>query len=36
MKAVYISTTGDDTVELAIPLEVEGYGVGVIEMNGRV
>ena len=36
MKAVYISTTGDDTVELATPLEVEGYGVGVIEMNGRV
>ena len=36
MKAVYISTRGDDTVELATPLEVEGYGVGVIEMNGRV
>ena len=36
MKAVYISTTGDDTTELATPLEAEGYGVGVIEMNGRV
>ena len=36
MKAVYISTTGDDTTELATPLEVEGYGVGVIEMKGRV
>ena len=36
MKAVYISTAGDDTTELATPLEVEGYGVGVIEMNGRV
>ena len=23
-------------MELATPLEVEGYGVGVIEMNGRV
>ena len=36
MKAVYISITGDDTVELATPLEVKGYGIGVIEMNGRV
>ena len=36
MKVVYISMTGDDTVELATPLEVEGYGVGVIEMNGTV
>ena len=36
MKAVYISITEDDTVELATPLEVEGYGVCVIEMNGRV
>ena len=36
MKAVHISTTGDDTVELATSLEVECYGVGVIEMNGRV
>ena len=36
MKAVHISRTGDDTVELATPLEVEGHGVGVIEVNGRV
>ena len=36
MKAVYLNTNGDTTIDLPIPLEVEGYGVGVIEMSGRV
>ena len=33
MKAVYPSTEGDTTIEL--PLEVEGYGCGVVEINGK-
>ena len=36
MKAVYLNTNGNTTIGLPIPLEVEGYGVGVIEMSGRV
>ena len=36
MNALYLSTTGDTTTELAAPLEVEGYGCGVIEMTGRI
>ena len=36
MKAVYLHTNGDTTIDLPIPLEVEGYSVGVIEMSGRV
>ena len=36
MKALYLSTTGDETIELPTTLEVEGYGVGVIEMSGKV
>ena len=36
MKAVYLNTNGDTTIELPIPLEVEGYGIGVMEMSGRV
>ena len=36
MKSVYITTTGDNTIEFPVPLEVEGYGCGVVEMNGRI
>lgn len=36
MNALYLSTTGDTTTELATPLEVEGYGCGVIEMTGKI
>lgn len=36
MNAVYLSTDGDKTTELPIPLEVEGYGCGVIEMTGKI
>lgn len=36
MNAVYLSTDGDTTTDLPIPLEVEGYGCGIIEMTGRV
>ena len=36
MKAVYLNTNGDTTIDLPIPLEVEDYGVGVIEMSCRV
>ena len=35
MKAVYLSTEGDTTTELPLPLEVEGYGCGVVEINGK-
>ena len=36
MKSVYLTSNGDTTIDLPIPLEVEGYGVGVVEMSGRV
>ena len=36
MKALYLSTTGDNTLELPLPLEVEGFGCGLIELSGRV
>ena len=36
MKAVYISTNGDQTTVLPLPLEVQGFGCGVLEMNGKV
>ena len=35
-KALYLSTTGDNTIEFPLPLEVEGFGCGVIELSGRV
>ena len=35
MKAVYLSTEGDSTTELPLPLEVEGYGCGVVEISGK-
>ena len=36
MNAVYLSTSGDTTTQLPIPLEIQGYGCGVIEMTGKV
>lgn len=36
MNALYLSTSGDVITELATPLEVEGYGCGVIELTGKV
>ena len=36
MQAVYQSTNGDTTTILSTPLEVQGYGCGVIELNGKV
>ena len=36
MQAVYLSTNGDTTTILSTPLEVQGYGCGVIELNGKV
>lgn len=36
MHAVYLSTDGDSTTMLSTPLEVQGYGCGVIELNGKV
>ena len=35
MNALYLSTHGDVIRELATPLEVEGYGCGVIELTGK-
>ena len=35
MKAVYLSTDGDTTTELPLPLEVEGYACDVVEINGK-
>ncbi|MCG8622771.1 MAG: hypothetical protein MJE68_12345, partial [Proteobacteria bacterium] len=36
MKALYLSTTGDNTLELPLPLEVEGFGCGLIELSRHV
>ena len=36
MKSLYISTSGDITLELPVPLEVEGCMCGIIEMSGRL
>ena len=36
MKAVYLSTNGDNTIRLPNPLEVHGYGCAVIEITGKV
>ena len=36
MQAVYLSTNGDTTTYLSTPLEVQGYGYGVIELDGKV
>ena len=36
MKALYVTTDGDDTVDLPVPLEVEGYACGIIDMTGKI
>ena len=36
MNALYLSISGDTTTQLPTPLEVQGYGCGVIEMTGKV
>ena len=36
MQAVYLSTSGDSTTFLSTPLEVQGYGCGIIELDGKV
>ena len=36
MHAVHLSTNGDTTTILSTPLEVQGYGCGVFEIDGKV
>lgn len=36
MNALYLKTNGDTVATLAETLELEGYGVGVIEMYGKI
>ena len=36
MHAVYLTTNGDTTTFLSTPLEVQGYGCGIIELDGKV
>ena len=36
MHAVYLTTDGDTTTFLSTPLEVQGYGCGIIELDGKV
>ena len=36
MKDLYLSTKGDDTIDLPVPLEVENYLCGIVEMSGKV
>ena len=36
MKALYLSTKGDDTIDLPVPLEVENYLCSIVEMSGKV
>lgn len=36
MKALYLSTTGDSTIEIPETLEVEGYYVGIVELHGKL
>ena len=36
MKVIYITTTGDNTLELSTPLDVEGYLCGLVEIAGKV
>ena len=35
MHAVYLTTNGDTTTFLSTPLEVQGYGCGIIELDGK-
>ena len=36
MKVIYITSTGDNTLELPTPLDVEGYLCGIVELAGKV
>ena len=36
MHAVYLTTNGDTTTFLSTSLEVQGYGCGIIELDGKV
>ena len=36
MKALYLSTKGDDTIDLPVPLEVENYLCIIVEMSDKV
>ena len=36
MHAVYLTTNGDTTTFLSTPLEVQGYGCGIIELDRKV
>ena len=36
MHAVYLTTDGGTTTFLSTPLEVQGYGCGIIELDGKV
>ena len=36
MKSLYISTSGDTTLELPVPLDVEGFVCGIIDMSGKL
>lgn len=36
MNTLYLSTDGDMTTHLPIPLEMEGFGCGVIEIMGKI
>ena len=36
MKSLYISTSGDTTLELLVPLDVEGCLCGIIDMSGKL
>ena len=35
MKALYLSTKGDDTIDLPVPLEVQNYLCSIVEMSGN-
>ena len=36
MKVLYVTITGDNTLELPTPLDVEGYLCGLVEIAGKV
>lgn len=36
MKALYITTSGDTTLELPVPIDVQGCVCGIIEINGKL
>ena len=36
MKSLYITTSGDTTLELPVPIDVDGCVCGIIEMNGKL